>query len=554
MPVTNRLKVPSDTLVVIHTSATQGQAFAISHAAVKASVISALVLMAVLTGTVAARAQTGPYESPARLAPTGEIDQLVFNRLKQLDIQPANLCSDAVFVRRAYLDVIGTQPAAREASSFILNRDPNKRAKLIDQLLARDEFADYWAMKWSDLLRVKAEFPIDLWPNAAQAYYHWIRSAIAANQPCDQFVRDLLTASGSNFEVGQANFYRAMQNRDPKGIAQAVALTFMGERADKWPKEKLAGMAAFFSQVGIKTTAEWKEEIVYWNPASTNAQPSATFPDGTTVKLSPDRDPREVFAGWLIDAKNPWFARNLVNRAWFWLLGRGIIQEPDDIRPDNPPVNPELLAYLEKEFVASHYDLKQLYRLILNSQTYQLSSIPRSTKPEAAANFAFYPVRQLDAEVLSDALCEITGTTEKYSSSIPEPFTFIPEKKRSIALPDGSITSAFLEMFGRPPRDTGLESERNDTPTAGQRLHLLNSSHIQRKIEQSEKFKYLLKTLNNPRDVVTGFYLAILSRFPTESELQVAAGHFPADGTDNRAAALDVAWALINSKEFLFRH
>jgi hypothetical protein len=520
----------------------------------KTSVISALVLMAVLTGTMVARAQPNPFESPAKLAPEGEIDQLVFNRLKQLDLQLANLCSDAVFVRRAYLDVIGTQPAAREASSFILNRDPDKRAKLIDQLLARDEFADYWAMKWSDLLRVKAEFPIDLWPNAAQAYYHWIRSAIAANQPYDQFVRDLLTASGSNFEVGQANFYRAMQNRDPKGIAQAVALTFMGERADKWPKEKLAGMAAFFSQVNIKTTAEWKEEIVFWNPASTNAQTTATFPDGTTVKLSSDRDPREVFAGWLLDPKNPWFARNIVNRVWFWLLGRGIIQEPDDIRPDNPPVNPELLAYLEKEFVASHYDLKQLYRLILNSQTYQLSSIPRSTKPEAAANFAFYPVRQLDAEVLSDALCEITGTTEKYSSSIPEPFTFIPEKERSIALPDGSITSSFLEMFGRPPRDTGLESERNNLPTAGQRLHLLNSSHIQRKIEQSEKFKYLLKTRDNPRDVVTGFYLAILSRFPTENELQVAAGHFPTDGTDNRAAALDVAWALINSEEFLYRH
>ena len=520
----------------------------------KTSAISALVLTAVLTGAIAVRAQPNPFESPAKLAPTCEIDQIVFNRLKQLDIQPANLCSDAVFVRRAYLDVIGTQPSAPEASSFILSRDPDKRAKLIDRLLARDEFADYWALKWSDLLRVKAEFPIDLWPNAAQAYYHWIRNAIAANQPYDQFVRDLLTASGSNFEVGQANFYRAMQNRDPKGIAQAVALTFMGERADKWPKEKLAGMAAFFSQVNIKTTAEWKEEIVYWNPASTNAQTTATFPDGTAVKLSSDRDPREVFAGWLLDPKNPWFARNIVNRAWFWLLGRGIIQGPDDIRPDNPPVNPELLAYLEKEFVASHYDLKQLYRLILNSQTYQLSSIPRSTKPEAAANFAFYPVRQIDAEVLSDALCEITGTTEKYSSSIPEPFTFIPEKERSIALPDGSITSSFLEMFGRPSRDTGLESERNNRPTANQRLHLLNSSHIQRKIEQSEKFKYLLKTLNNPRDVVTVFYLAILSRFPTENELQIAAGHFPTGQPGNRAAALDIAWALINSAEFLYRH
>ncbi len=522
--------------------------------AMKIPVISVLVLVANLAGTIAVLAQTGPYESPAQLTPTGEVDRLVFNQFKQLDIQPADLCSDAVFVRRVYLDVIGTLPSAREASSFIQSRNPDKRTKLIDQLLARDEFADYWAMKWSDRLRVKAEFPINLWPNAAQAYHRWIRTAIEENEPYDQFVRDLLTASGSNFQVPPANFYRAMQNHDPKGIAQTVALTFMGARADKWPTNQLAGLAAFFSQVGYKTTAEWKEEIVYFNPASTNAQATAMFPDGNSVKLSPDRDPREVFAGWLIDAKNPWFTRNIANRVWSWLLGRGIIQEPDDLRPDNPPVNPELLAYLEKELVDSHYDLKQLYRLILNSQTYQLSCIPRSINPAAAANFAYYPVRQLDAEVLADALCEITGTTEKYSSAIPEPFTFIPEKQRSIALPDGSISSSFLEMFGRPPRDTGLESERNNRSTADQRLHLLNSSHIQRKIEQSEKFKYLLKTRDNPRDLVTGFYLAILSRYPTEEELRIAAGHFPAGGVDNRPAALDVAWALINSAEFLYRH
>jgi len=520
----------------------------------RAPVISLLILMATLAGMVAGWAQTNPFESPSRLAPEDEIDKIVFARLKQLDITPANPCSDAVFLRRVYLDVIGTLPTAREAGSFLQSRESDKRARLIDRLLARDEFADYWAMKWGDVLRVKAEFPINLWPNAAQEYHRWIRTAIEENKPYDQFVRELLTASGSNFQVPQANFYRAMQSRDPKGIAQTVALTFMGERADKWPQEKLAGMAAFFSQVAIKTTAEWKEEIVFFDPASTNAQAAATFPDGTTVRLSPDCDPREVFADWLIDARNPWFARNIVNRTWSWLLGRGIIQEPDDIRPDNPPANPELLAYLEKEFIASHYDLKQLCRLILNSQTYQLSSVPRSNKPEAAANFASYPLRQLDAEVLADALCEITGTTEKYSSAIPEPFTFIPEKERSIALPDGSITSSFLEMFGRPPRDTGLESERNNRATAEQRLHLLNSSHIQRKLEQSQKIKYLLKTRGDPHDVVTGLYLAILSRYPTGDELRITEAYFPSGGTDTRPAALDVAWALVNSAEFLYRH
>jgi hypothetical protein len=519
----------------------------------KTSVISVLILMTVLIGTVAARAQPGPFESPAKLEPENEIDRLVFNRLKQLNIQPANLCSDAVFVRRVYLDVIGTLPSAHEASSFILDHDPNKRGKLIDQLLARDEFADYWAMKWSDLLRVKAEFPINLWPNAAQAYHHWIRTAVEQNEPYDRFVRDLLTASGSNFQVPPANFYRAMQNRDPKGMAQTVALTFLGERADQWPAEKLNGLAGFFSQVSIKTTAEWKEEIVYFNPASTNAQTTATFPDGTMVKLSMDRDPREVFADWLIDEKNPWFARNIVNRTWAWLLGRGIIEEPDDIRPDNPPSNPELLAYLEKELVASHYDLRQLQRLILNSTTYQLASIPQSRDPAAAANFAVYPLRRLDAEVLIDALDQITGASEKYSSAIPEPYTFIPENLHSIALPDGSITSSFLEMFGRPSRDTGLESERNNRITAGQKLCLLNSSLMQRKIESSRMIEYQTSTNRPPAEIATGMYLGILSRFPTAEEIRTTQDYFKS-GIGRRQAAVDLAWALMNSAEFLYRH
>ena len=270
----------------------------------------------------------------------------------------------------------------------------------------------------------------------------------------------------------------------------------MGTRIEKWPEQQRQNLAAFFSNVGYKSTLEWKEEIIYFDLASTNAQAvagaprRATFPDGTTVTLAPDKDPRAVFADWLTAPKNPWFARNIVNREWSWLLGRGIIQEPDDIRPDNPPANPQLLAYLENELVSSGYDLKHIYRLILNSKTYQLSSIPETGDPGGAANFAFYPLRRLDAEVLIDALDQITGTNENYSSAIPEPFTFIPAGQRSIALPDGSITSSFLEMFGRPPRDTGLESERNNRITAAQKLWLLNSSQMQRKIEQCRMIQF----------------------------------------------------------------
>jgi hypothetical protein len=507
------------------------------------------------TATAAAvRDPVAPFEIRADLAPQNNIDELVFGRLERLGIQPANLCSDAVFVRRVYLDTIGTLPTAKEARDFLADRSPKKRPVLIEGLLERDEFADYAAMKWSDLLRIKAEFPINLWPNAAQAYHHWVRSALKENMPYDRFVRELLTASGSNFRVPQVNFYRAMQNHEPQGIAQTVALTFMGTRAEKWPKERLAGMAAFFNQVGFKATAEWKEEIVYFDPAKTNAATSPLFPDGTPARFSPDQDPREVFADWLVNPKNPWFARNAVNRVWSWLLGRGIVHEPDDIRSDNAPSNPELMASLEREFVDGKYDLKKIYRLILCSKTYQLSSIPASDQPEAEANFARYPLRRLEAEVLVDALNQITGTTEQYSSAIPEPFTFVPEDQRSIALADGSISSSFLELFGRPSRDTGLESERNNRPTAAQSLHLLNSSHIQRKLEQSPKLQNLINSKGAPREIVSGLYLMILSRFPTEQEWKLISAHAGSETVKQREALVDLAWALINSPEFLYRH
>ncbi|MDD4870239.1 MAG: DUF1553 domain-containing protein [Kiritimatiellae bacterium] len=499
-----------------------------------------------------------PYEIKIELTPLNEIDRLVFAQLQKLGIEPANICSDAVFIRRAYLDVLGTLPTGKEAIAFLKDTSSGKREALIDQLLKRNEFTDYWTMKWCDVLRVKAEFPINLWPNATQAYHRWIHTAIGNNMPYDQFVRELLTANGSNFRVGSVNFYRAMQSKEPLGIAQIVALTFMGERAEKWPKERLTGMAGFFSQLNYKATQEWKEEIVYFDSSMTNKEGvvtrSAVFPDGTVVQFLPNKDPRELFSDWLISPKNPWFARNVVNRVWAWLLGRGIIHEPDDIRTDNPPSNPALLAYLEKELINAKWDLKHIYRLILTSRTYQLSSVPKSNNPAAEANFARYPLRRVEAEVLIDALNQITGTTEKYTSAVPEPFTFIPDDQRSIALPDGSITSSFLEQFGRPSRDTGLESERNNRVTADQRLHMLNSSHIQRKLEQGPKMQYLLKKTSSPREVIGGLYLMILSRPPTEKELQAVQKYSQSSGLKGREAAIDLAWALINSSEFLYRH
>ncbi|NUQ64113.1 MAG: DUF1553 domain-containing protein [Pirellulales bacterium] len=527
------------------------------------------------------------FEIAAPATPANQIDKLVLAKLKALGIRPV-LCSDAVFVRRAYLDVIGTLPTATEAREFIDDPDTkNKRRLLIDRLLERDEFADYWAMKWGDILRIKAEFPVNLWPNAAQAYHRWVRASFAENKPYDRFVREMLTASGSNFRVGPVNFYRAVQNRTPEGIAGAVALTFMGSRTDFWPEERLAGMAVFFSQVGYKPTSEWKEENVFWDPDKSSTvptnvapgqdkiaalvQPAAntveekptpaadiapskgTFPDGTKIELPPNRDPREVFADWLIDPKNPWFTRTIVNRAWAWLLGRGIIHEPDDIREDNPPSNPALLAYLEKEMIAGGYDIKRLYRLILNSSTYQFSSMPRFKTPEAEANFASYPPRRLDAEVLIDAINRITGTSDLYTSPIPEPFTYIPQNLPAIAIADGSITSPFLTLFGRPARATGMQNERDNKPVPAQWLHMLNSSHIQRKLEQGPKLKSIFDSGRKPDGIMEELYLTILSRRPTPEERKTAAEYIQSTRA-KRDAAIDLTWALINSTEFLYRH
>ena len=493
------------------------------------------------------------FVQPGTPQPAGRIDELTFAQLARLGLPPAPLCSDAVFVRRAFLDVIGTLPTAAEARAFLGDKSPDKRAVLIDRLLARPEFADYWAMKWSDLLRVKAEFPINLWPNAAQAYYRWIHTAVRDNLPYDRFARELLTANGSNFRIGPVNFYRAVQSREPAALARTVALTFLGARAEKWPADRLAACAPFFARLGYKGTGEWKEEIVFFDPSKPlPAGLAPAFPDGSPAVLPPDRDPREVFADWLIRPENPWFTRAIANRAWSWLLGRGLVHEPDDLRPDNPPVNAALLDHLAAELVAAHYDLRQLFRLILNSRTYQLSSLP-TADPVAEDNFAGYAPRRLEAEVLIDAINQITGTTEKYSSAIPEPFTFVPEDQRSIALPDGSITSSFLENFGRPGRDTGLESERNNRLTASQRLHLLNSTQIQRKLEQGPKLQQLFRQNTGPGGAVDALYFTFLSRPPTDDERVEVLAYF-LEHKDQRAAGNDVAWALLNSAEFLLRH
>jgi len=519
--------------------------------------------------TVAAGLFCAVSVSAAPERASAQIDRLVFAKLDELKIPPSKPCSDEVFVRRVFLDMTGTLPTSKQVRDFLSDNRTNKRARLIEQLFEQSDFADYWAMKWCDLLRVKAEFPSNLWPNAVQAYHRWVRTALRDNMPYDEFARTLLTSSGSNFREAPVNFYRAVPKREGEEIAQIVALTFMGMRTDGWDAAQRLGMAAFFGNVGYKKTAEWKEEIVFFDPAKTFLNPETEqpvlprLPDGTTPLIPPSKDPRMVFTDWLVDSDI--FTQSIVNRIWYWLLGRGIVHEPDDFRADNLPQNQELLDHLASELLKSGYDLRHIYRIILNSKVYQLSALHNGKNQRDDINFSHYYVRRLDAEVLIDAIGQITGTTESYSSSIPEPFTWIPENQRSITLADGSITSPFLDLFGRPPRDSGYESERNNQPSSAQKLHLLNSSHIQKKIRANRRLLGMQKkktkkgakaefTWLPPGKALDGMYLSILSRYPTDAEAEVAIAYVQNSGLNRWEASIDVVWALLNTKEFIYRH
>ena len=411
-------------------------------------------------------------------------------------------------------------------------------------------------MRWCDTLRVKSEFPINLWPDAVQAYHRWIRDQVAGNRSYDEMATEMLTASGSNFRQPAVNFLRAVPGEGPEPIAAAVALTFMGSRIEHWPAPMRSDLETLCGSVVFKPTSEWKEVIVCPDPGRFGSF-TLNLPDGTSKVVSAGVDPRMAFAKWLTG--NPVFARAGANRIWAWVFGRGVVHEADDLRPENPPSVPGLLEHLAERFATSGYDQRELLRSILNSQVYQLSFIPRSQDSRVTELFAAYPVRRIEAEVLLDILCSLTGQKEGYMSPIPEPFTHVPPSDRSIRLADASITSPFLEMFGRSNRDSGLLSERNNRITAAQSLYLLNSTALQRRLSTAPALKALSKARNhrNPRKMVEDLYLTFLSRKSTFEELGLALGNretMRKTGPPPAAELEDILWALVNSKEFLHRH
>jgi len=500
----------------------------------------------------------------------GGLDGHVSAKLKELGIPPSRRASDAFFLRRVYLSVIGTLPTPQQARTFLQSKDPQKRRALIEELLNRPEFADWWALKWGDLLKIKSEYPSNLWPNAVQAYSRWIRRSVAENKPLDRFARELLTASGSNFRDPPVNFYRAFPKRDPRAVGDAAALIFMGMRLgcarchahplEPWGPQDELRFAAFFAKVGYKRTGEWKEEIVFFNPRVSLRDPLSgqvvkpALPGGPVLTVAPEEDPRRVFARYLTDPSNRYFARSLANRVWYWLFGHGIVDPPDDLRPSNPPSNPELLNYLAAELVKSGYDFKHLLRVILNSETYQRSSKALKWNAWDRRYFSRYLPQRLPAEVLLDAVNQVTQTSDSFWSRIPEPYTFLPRGHRAVQLADGSIGIPFLELFGRPSRDASYESERSSELSLRQVLHFLNSSHLEVKISRSPYLKRLLRSKRSNREIVEDLYLRTLSRFPSPAELDVALKHVKGKGAGRIRAFQDILWALLNSKEFLFNH
>jgi hypothetical protein len=509
----------------------------------------------------------GPFPNvPAN----NRIDELVFARLKTLGIPPSELSSDVVFLRRVYLDAIGTLPTPDEVRSFVADKDPGKRARVIDRLLQRPEFADFWALKWGDLLRIKSAIPVNIWPKAVHVYYRWLRTSIAQNKPYDQMVRELLTAGGSNFRVPPANFFRANPDRSPQSFAETTALIFLGARincahchghpTEPWCRDDNLGLSAFFSKLAFKATQEWKEEIVYfypdgaiWHPRTRQLVKPKPL-GGPPLVLEREDDPRVRFAAWLTAPDNPGFATNVVNRVWYWLLGRGIVHEPDDLRPTNPPENPELLDYLRKELVDHKFDLEYIYRLILNSRVYQIASEASPQNENDTAHFSHYRLKRLTAEQMLDGICRVTGSQESFTSWIPVPVLRMPPTQRAIELPDSDIDSVFLDLFGRPSRDTPYERERNCEAQPRQALYLVSSDELQGKIANGQKIGLFLKGKKADPEIVDELYLSALARPPRDDERQKALAYLARNKNTRVQALQDLFWAVLTTKEFMVNH
>jgi hypothetical protein len=505
-----------------------------------------------------------PDKVYADLPVNNEIDRLVYERLKKMGYAPSATCTDEEFIRRASLDSIGRLPTPDEVKEFLADKAENKRSKLVDRLLQDKGFGDHWATKWTDLVRpnpdrvgVKSVYVLD----------QWVRESFRNNKPYNQFVREIVTAEGSTHKDAPTIIYR--DRREPADLTTMFSQIFLGVRLEcakchqhpneKWSMDDFYQFAAYFGPLqrkgaGLSPPISAGTEYVYFKPDSGTVKNPVTGkvmtprpPEGSEVKLAENQDPRTALADWLTDAENPFLAKAVANRIWGEFFGRGIVHPVDDFRASNPPSNPALLEALGKEVVKNNYDLKALMRFIMNSHVYQLSSVPSEYNVADTKNFSRSYRRRLPAEVLLDAVVDVTGVRDN--------FTGMPIGARATQAWTYKIDSPFMDAFSRPNSSSDCPCERDTSTSVVQSLHMMNSKGLQSKLTAKEgRVKQLVESKKAPEEIVTELYLAALSRYPTDEEKQIATKVFSSKDATPQTATEDVLWALLNSAEFVFNH
>ena len=500
-------------------------------------------------------------EPVARPAERNFIDRLVWDKLAALGVPPSALADDATFLRRAYLDVIGTLPTAAEARQFLDDPAPDKRERLVNQLLERPEYATYWAMKWSNLLRADK---VKVTPQATVGLTRWLRRQFASNRPYDEMVREILTAQGAVQNESPVAFFKALDQ--PELAGRSISQLFLGVRiecaqchhhpSERWSQDDYAGLVGFFTGVGTKRLPEGGEAIIS-KPGADAKHPRTGEPvaarvlGGEAADFAGIRDRRQVLATWVVGPDNPYFGKAIVNRLWAHYFGRGLVEPIDDLRETNPATNEPLLLALESHLREVRFDLKAFTRTLLAAQVYQLSSETSDGNREDRQHFSHAQPKAMPAEVLLDAVCQTTGVAEKFNGW--------PLGIRAIEVWDNRMPSYFFRIFGRPVRATVCECERSNEPSIAQALHLLNSPEIHDKIvHRSGTARRLADSSRTPDELIEEVYLTVLSRRPSPSELAVARLAFESDQPlmveQRRESVEDVMWTLLNSKEFLYIH
>ncbi len=515
-------------------------------------------------GHVASVDVTVPYGKSSPIIgfkPSSFIDNLAMAEWQRVGVNPAPLASDNEFVRRVYLDVIGTLPQPDEVHEFVSSSEEDKRAELIDALLERPEYVDYWSLKWSDLLRVHRRYVGD---KGLETFRGWIRRAVRENRPLNEMVHELITAQGDLFSSGPVGFY--FVDPKPEELAETTSQVFLGVRLqcarchhhplEVWSQDDYYGLAAFFTRMKFKDAG--KIGVKFGGPKSlrTTRVPNAdrklqvaSLPrvlGGSSIQDDSLPDVRKPLTDWIVAQDNPYFARNFANRYWAWLNGQGIIEPVDDLRATNPPSNPELMQALEMDFIQHGFDAKHLIRTICNSRVYQLASDLNPKRDRDGRFFTHRVPRRMQAEVLLDAICHLTGVAENFNGQ--------PKATRAIALPDPSIGSQFLMTFGRPLRNNACECARSSKPDLSQALHLVNDYTLNAKItDKSGRLGQMLAQKKTDTEIMDELYLAAFSRLPTSEERNILK-ELLTEIPKRDEGWQDVLWTLMNSSEFVFNH